>query len=184
MKKQLMMLAAIAVFGPGALAGARAEGMRGGQIVVPDSGIEAPTDIGQNAHTNYKLFVPRQPFASPGAAVGKKTAGFPPYPDYTFETPASLGCVYGLVANEPAANMPACNPYVVSMAPNIGLGATRAIAIVDAYHYPTAVQDLTAFSTQFGLPTPTSSTFQVVYASGTQPRVNSSWNIEEALDVE
>ena len=181
MKKPLTTLAAIAAFALGSLAGARAEGMLGGQIVVPDSGLEAPTDIGQNAHTNYKLFIPRRPFASPDAAPGNQTAGSPPYADYPYETPASLGCVYGLVANETAGAAPACNPYVVGIAPNIGAGASRTIAIVDAYHYPTALADLTKFSTQFGLPAPN---FSYVYASGSQPRGNSSWNIEEALDIE
>ena len=63
-------------------------------------------------------------------------------------------------------------------------GGSRAIAIVDAYHYPTAMSDLAVFSAQFGLPAPTTANFQVIYADGRRPQVNSDWNIEEALDIE
>lgn len=70
-------------------------------------------------------------------------------------------------------------------------GGTNAIAIVDAYDFPTALNDFNTFSTQFGLPTETSTNafvssnqhFQVVYASGSQP-TGTSWALEEALDME
>ena len=60
------------------------------------------------------------------------------------------------------------------------------IAIVDAFHYPTALQDFNTFSQQFGLPTETGdgSVFQVVYANGKQPRTNCGWAQESALDIE
>lgn len=68
------------------------------------------------------------------------------------------------------------------------------IAIVDAYHYPTALNDFNTFSTQFGLPTETSTNvtastnqvFQIVYAGGSQPPQDSTggWEGEEALDIE
>jgi len=75
-------------------------------------------------------------------------------------------------------------------------GGSGAIAIVDSYHYPTALQDFNAFSRQFGLPQETSTNvlasgnknFQVVYATGVKPLSGgnfiSSWNLEEALDIE
>ncbi len=66
-----------------------------------------------------------------------------------------------------------------------------AIAVVIAGDYPTALADFNTFSTAFGLPTepssnPTStnSQFQVVYVSGTQPAVDSSWPTEGALDTQ
>ncbi len=73
-----------------------------------------------------------------------------------------------------------------------GLGGSKAIAIVDAYHFSTALSDFNGFSAQFGLPqesstSATSSTnahFQVVYEGTAAPAVNSSWNIEEGLDIE
>ena len=91
-----------------------------------------------------------------------------------FNTPATIRAVYGLPAT----------------------GGSGAIAIVDAYHYPTALADFNGFSQVFGLPTETSTNatlatnqhLQVVYASGTQPQSGGSyigsWNLEEALDIE
>jgi kumamolisin len=75
-------------------------------------------------------------------------------------------------------------------------GGSGAIAIVDAFYYPTAVQDFNNFSAQFGLPLETSNhplaggnkVFQVVYATGKQPFSGGNyiggWNLEEALDIE
>lgn len=76
-----------------------------------------------------------------------------------------------------------------SIPPNLGSGA---IAIVDAYHYPTALNDFNAFSTQFGLPIEPSVTstsgsnavFQVVYAAGIQPPTDAGWSQEMALDTQ
>jgi kumamolisin len=75
-------------------------------------------------------------------------------------------------------------------------GGSGAIAIVDAYHYPTSLADFNAFAKNFGLPQETSTNslastnkvFQVVYASGAKPQSGgnyiASWNLEEALDIE
>src|SRR5205823_6185722 len=73
-----------------------------------------------------------------------------------------------------------------------GAGGSGVIAIVDAYDYPTALNDFNVFSRQFGLPVETSSSatastnqvFQVVYASGRKPRTNGGWAQEAALDIE
>ena len=74
---------------------------------------------------------------------------------------------------------------------NQGLGS-GVIAIVDAYHFPTALADFNTFSAMFGLPTEASaaetlagnSVFQVVYASGSQPTTDGGWSQEMALDIE
>ncbi|HLV80013.1 MAG TPA: hypothetical protein VKT32_07000 [Chthonomonadaceae bacterium] len=73
-------------------------------------------------------------------------------------------------------------------------GGSQIVAIVDAYHDATALNDFNTFSSQFGLPTETSTNvtastnavFQVVYASGSQPPQDSSggWELEESLDIE
>jgi subtilase family serine protease len=96
-----------------------------------------------------------------------------------FETPASLACIYQLVPIE----VPGCNPNVVTT--NVAKGS-KAIAIVDAFHYPGALGDLRTFSSQFGLPAPTSSSFEVVYATGTRPPdgTGSGWDVEAALDIQ
>jgi hypothetical protein len=63
-------------------------------------------------------------------------------------------------------------------------GQGQQIAIVDAFDDPTILSDLTTFSTEFGLPVPTSQTFEKVYASGNQPAASSIWDGEISLDVE
>lgn len=112
------------------------------------------------AHTNHHLFVPYgEPLSSPS-------------PTGNGETPASLACIYGL-----AAATPGCPQSGTTLS----AGGARTIAIVDAYHYPTAAQDLQVFSTQYGLPAPK---LKVIFASGSQPPVDSGWAEEEALDIE
>ena len=75
-------------------------------------------------------------------------------------------------------------------------GGTGAIAIVDAYHFPTALHDFNAFSKEFGLPSESSkkatassnAALQIVFATGRKPAHGgsyiASWNLEEALDIE
>ncbi len=147
---------------------------RGGQVIVPDSSVEQPNDIGVRAHTNVSYFVPTGGMRGvhpPSLEAGARS-GAPANGDYWAETPASLACVYNL-----ASQSNGCNPYAVGAVP---AGGSKAIAIVDAYHDATALSDLQMFSTQFGLPAPN---LQVIFASGTPP-TNSGWNLEEALDTE
>jgi subtilase family serine protease len=91
-----------------------------------------------------------------------------------FNTPATIKSVYSLPST----------------------GGSGAIAIVDAYHYPTALADFNAFAQDFQLPRESSTNatasgnpvFQVVYATGVKPLSGgnyiASWNLEEALDIE
>ncbi len=142
----------------------------GGTIYVPASSIFHPENIGKQARTHVRIFIPDtlQPVANtPG--------GF-------FETPASLACVYQL-----AAGPRTCNPSTVTA---VSHGGSKAIAIVDAFDYPSAASDLAAFSAEFGLP---AANLKVVYAapgSSTQtttpPPQDSSggWEFEEAVDIE
>jgi kumamolisin len=80
------------------------------------------------------------------------------------ETPVSLRAVYNLPSN----------------------GGSGVIAIVDAFDYPTAENDLNVFSSQFGLPACTTANgcFKKIFASGAQPRKNCGWAQEAALDIE
>src|ERR1700730_13158142 len=151
---------------------------RGGHVETPESSIEQPEHYGVRAHTNYKMFVPNAGMAGAqnSSLEAPAQAGGPPYAGYFYETPASLGCVYQLVS--PVGG--GCNPNTVTVNPS---GGSRAIAIVDAYYYPTAMSDLSLFSAQFGLPAPTYANFQVVYTGGPPPG-DANWNIEEGLDIE
>jgi len=137
-----------------------------GRVMAPASSIAHAGDKGVRAHTHLQVFVPEQavaPFAGP------------PFAGLGFETPASLACVYALV---PRAS--SCNPNLVFANPTGGFGA---IAVVDAFHYPTALTDLQHFSTQFGLKAPNLS---VIFATGTKPVQDPSggWELEAALDLE
>ena len=158
----LMVAALIAGFT--GLAGAQHLTGRG-RVVTPASSIERPGDAGIRAHTHLRMFEPEGglPFAGP------------PFSGYGYETPQSAACVYGLVTKKVG-----CNPNNTTVVPT---GGNRAIAIVDAFHYPTALVDLQKFSTQFGLKAPV---LQVVYASGVKPPQDPSggWELEEALDLQ
>ena len=123
----------------------------GRTITIPESN----TPHAGKIHTNYFLM-----------GTGERT----PQPPPDAETPGSLGCVYELVSG------PSGCPIATST--NIPTGGIGAIAIVDAGDYPTAVQDLHAFSAQFGIP---DADFQVVYANGKKPPVYEEWITEEAL---
>lgn len=87
------------------------------------------------------------------------------------ETPSSIASVYNLTAQ---------------------LGGSGVVVIVDAFHYPTALNDFNVFSQQFGLGreastdplNATNKVFQVVYAAGNKPRNNCGWAQEAALDIE
>jgi kumamolisin len=96
------------------------------------------------------------------------------------------------VGASPSGETPSSIRSVYALSSNVGSGGSQTIAIVDAFHYPTAANDLSVFSTQFGLPVmPDCSTtnnvgpcFSRVFASGTQPRNNCGWAQEAALDIE
>jgi subtilase family serine protease len=66
--------------------------------------------------------------------------------------------------------------------------ASYTIAIVDAYGYPTAEQDLAVYRAQYGLPACTTANgcFKKVNQSGgtTAPRTDTGWDQEQALDLD
>lgn len=126
----------------------------GHRIIIPESSIP---QIGRH-HTNYFFVDSDQPTPQPPPGV---------------ETPGSVACVYELVTGP--AGCPVATSTVV---PTGGWGA---IAIVDAGHYPTATQDLAAFSTYYGIP---AADLTVTWPGTKKPPVYSNWLVEEALDIE
>jgi subtilase family serine protease len=138
-----------------------------GSVVIPASSAVRPEDFGVRAHTNIRIFVPK------GTEIAKNAA-----PSGKYETPPSLACLYGVTKF-----VKGCNPETLT---TVATGGANAIAIVDAYDFPTAVNDLGVFSKQFGLPAITKTSFQVVYATGTKPGQDPTggWELEEALDIE
>ena len=115
-------------------------------------------------------------------------------------TPAQIRAAYGLPA------LPAVGAAIsASVAASLGAGQT--IYLADAYHDATALSDLNAFSTRFGLPTctnvaiaataklplaaaPAKCTFSTVYSTTTgtlttvAPAYNATWAPESKLDVQ
>jgi len=130
--------------------------INGFTIVVPESSIPHPGRI----HTNFFFAVPDVPNTTGGPPPGT-------------ETPGSLACVYKLVKG------PKGCPIATST--TVPTGGWGAIAIVDAGYYPTAKQDLHAFSSYFGIP---DADFHVVYADGHRPPIYENWLPEQALDIE
>ncbi len=182
MRRSSFAIAAALLIG-GAIC-APAQSTRVGRAITPPSTIPGPTDAGQRANTNIEIIS--------GEFGGTPQTAGPPFPGFLYETPASLACIYNLVNS---AWIPQCNPN--ASLPN-ATGGSRAIAVVDAYDNPNAATDLQAFSTQFGLPAITPSSFQVVYAPhgvsppgsctgpATKPVTDPTggWEVEESLDVQ
>jgi subtilase family serine protease len=148
--------------------------------------MERPEDIGLYARTHFLIYVPPGKADAEGFADSEAASSGTPIAGYYAETPASLACLYSQVAVTAG-----CNPITLANSQH-ATGGSRAIAIVDAYHYPTALADLTAYSNQFGLPVPTAATFTVTNTGSTPPTdsncaIYGGWNCwasEAALDIE
>jgi kumamolisin len=136
-------------------------------LVVPAASHANAGDQGVRAHANVRYVL--SGVASPSEA--------PPFAGYGYETPASLACIYHVVAP-----IPGCNPNETTNTPS---GGSQTIAIVDAYDDPNATSDLENFSAQFGLPF-SAGKFKVIYAGGSEPPVDPTggWEVEESLDIE
>ena len=133
--------------------------------------------VGQSAYHGP----PRTPFrgmAHPIAVMGNVTPNNVTPPG-TAMTPSVMRHAYGVDQ--------------VMFGSVTGDGAGQTIAIIDAYHYPTAAADLHAFDVQFGLADPPSFT-QVSQSGGSAAGVptdpvgagysKGTWEQEEALDVQ
>ncbi len=151
---------------------------RMGKVITPASSVIRAEDAGVRMHTNHLIFVPE----------GMTPSTMSPNTTYA-EYPASMACVYG-VGPKYAGCVPVNNSNYNSK------GGWGAIAIVDAYDYPTAASDLAYFSSFFGLP---AANFTKVIAnssfgtlngmtascSGTPPNGNLyGWDLEAALDIQ
>jgi subtilase family serine protease len=158
-----------------------------GHVITPHVSTAQPGDLGKRMHTSYKIFIPATMTKEQYASFEHPATVAEPVPYYYAETPASLACLYGAVTVTTG-----CNPATLANSKH-ATGGSKAIAIVDAYDYPTALADLKVYSSTFGLAAPTSSTFTVVYAGGSNPGADPNcsyyggwdcWASEEALDIE
>lgn len=127
-----------------------------GTIVAPPSSLNR---VPGKVHTPLYIFIPAD-----------KT--LPSIPNG--ETPATLACIYGVVA--PTTGCPKSSTLVPT-------GGSKAIAVVEYGTYSNVQSDLNTFSTQFGLPAVTIT--QLCLPSPPCVANNGSgWDLEEALDVE
>ncbi len=127
------------------------------RIIIPDSSIVHPEDLGVRAHTNISIVIPAK------VEIGDNGAPIA-------ENPLSLACIYHLVKQTKGC------PKTSKVVPNRG---TKAIALIDAFDNPNAVSDLTTFAAAYGYGTPN---FTVVKVGNPQP--NRGWALEESLDIE
>jgi kumamolisin len=146
-----------------------------GNVFVPQSSVEHGWDIGLRAHTNHLVYVG---------------------PEFYPSQESPLLAELQLPSHGPAATLNAgpagFHPYDLQRAYGDHSNGSGVIAIVDAFHYPNALQDFNTFSGSFGLPNEpstnataaTNHVFQVVYASGAKPVADGGWSQEMALDIE
>ncbi len=166
MTRQISAMTCLVMLCVTAVALAQGASPQSGFVIVPDTTVENPSDLGLRAHSNHLIFVPAR-----GIVITSPQG----------ETPGSLACVYQLVTLTTGCP--------ISSATTVPAGGSNIIAVVDAYDYPTASDDFDTFSTEFGLPTGNNcnsgkACFTKVYATGVQPRVNAGWALEAALDIE
>lgn len=143
-------------------------------LVIPESSKILAEDLGMRAHTNHLIYVGppllRGEVIDPAELSPHGPFDFGMFTGVSGYHPADLRAAYELPST----------------------GGSSAIAIVDAYHYATSLNDFNVFAAEFSLPKETSTSFtassnkvfQVVYQGSTQPAANASWNQEEALDIE
>jgi len=89
----------------------------------------------------------------------------------------------------PAATPAGYGPATLKAAYSIPAGSgSPTVAIVDAYAYPTAEQDLAVYRAQYGLPACTTANgcLKIVGQTGGKPpsRVDTGWDQEQALDLD
>jgi subtilase family serine protease len=157
----------------GLLTAAVAHGQYGRDVVVPRTTLRVRGEPAKKVHTNHLIYV--------GPWRQRGVSGDYPQLLASLDPRAAVQTIAGY------------HPADIRAAYNVPANSgNQAIAIVDAYHLPTALNDFNVFSRTFGLPQETSTSatastntvFQVVYATGSQPAVNADWGGEIALDIE
>jgi kumamolisin len=156
-----------------------------GYVYTPASDMSLATnDVGLRAHTTYLVrsadgSKPKG-LAAPQSMRTNSTLSTDTIEEA--ETPASMGCLY---VQSPTKRSTGCIPNSASGTKGPTATGWGAIAIVDAYDNPYALNDFKAFVKYWGL---SPSTFIKMYANGngscSTPPPNSDWAVEESLDIE
>ncbi|HEY3062955.1 MAG TPA: S53 family peptidase [Chloroflexota bacterium] len=142
---------------------------------------------------------------SPGGAAAQTPPGPPPLPPLPSAArvcppggPPTVARCHALVPTDGVRPFAAASPYGMSpdqiktaygFSKDPAAGAGWTIAIVDAYHSPTAQTDLSTFSQQYGLPPCTTANgcfrqFDQRGNLGGAATVDEGWALEIALDVQ
>jgi subtilase family serine protease len=128
-----------------------------GTVIAPAS---TQGTLGLPVHTHLFIFIPE--------------GGVNPDAGPTGETPASIGCIYGVTKKTKGC------PKNGTVIPT---GGTKAIAVVEYGSTSTLQSDAKTFSTQFGLPAPNIT--EICATGKTCPSNNGTgWDVETSLDVQ
>lgn len=126
------------------------------------------------------------PTAGPTATPGPTSTPAPTPTSAPIATPTTAPTATPTPTPGTIGNPVGLSPQQIKAAYNLpSTGGANTIAIVDAYDYPTAENDLNVFSYQFGLPLCTSANgcFEKHSMVGNLGS-NSGWALEESLDIE
>ena len=148
------LLAATALLSSLALTAQEGRSRIEGKVLIPDTSIEQPEDIGVRAHTNHKILI--EPAGGLGPAGGM--------------SPNQLRAFYGVPSAPSGGTIVIVDAYHYPTA----LADFNTFSI----QFGLPVENSTN-ATASG-----NTVFQVVYAGGKQPRGNAGWNQEAALDIE
>jgi kumamolisin len=141
------------------------------EFYVPETSIPRLEDVGLRFHTNHIVYIGRD-WQGYDNSFEPLSPSFGPSVRSSFQgfKPSDIRTAYGLPST----------------------GGSGAIAIVDAYDFPTALNCFNTFATKFALAKETSTSltastnkvFQVVYQGTTAPKADVGWNQEASLDIE
>lgn len=147
----------------------------------------------QVSNTN-DIVVPATTARRSGEAVGKVHTNYVAYVGpWQHGSVDDLNPIQSKAGPAAAATIAGYHPNDIRAAYRIpDNGGGDAIAIIDAFHLPTALNDFNVFSSTFGLPQETSTNaqastnkvFQLIYASGKKPATDAEWGGEIALDTQ
>ena len=155
--------------------GTRYHSSPAGSVLIPPSSVPKPAG---RARTHLLLTVPPAGYVPPKPGANVVKPAISGSPAFAAITPGALACIYGVVA--PTNN---CNP---EFATSVSTRGSKAVAIVDAYHYPTAMSDANYIASAYGLPQLSTSNFVQTWVGGQPPNDTTAtqWSIEGALDIQ
>jgi subtilase family serine protease len=157
MKKRCVpvLLAVVALIASARFSMAQGQGLQRGRVLVPDTSVEQPKDIGQKAHTNHIILL-----GAPGA--GTKPSGL---------SPATIRAVYGL----PSSNTGGAGVIAIVDAYDYATAQSDFDKFSTQYGLPLSTQNVCNGANPC---------FKKVYASGNKLKANCGWAQEAALDIE